>query len=937
MRRKIELYINGELADINTDALVLMNYKQSDASAPAAVYNSWSQNVALPRTSHNARIFGHIERTDRTTADGFNALIRTPFVIYNEKGEILESGYAKLNDITPLQYSLTLYGGLGGFLYGLMYNADGSKRSLADLVYTSGGDENELDFQITRVAVRDAWRQIADLETTDAKWDVINFAPAYNGLPSGDFDAKKAFVSTNCYGVDASREEGGVTYTSKRGHVLAELANEVDEWASGDLRSYLQRPVVRMKAVIDAICNTANNGGFSVNLDSSFFNEDNPYYDKTWLTLPRLDGIKIPTEMDSEHLTWSHYTSWQPYYMSSWPSSGSKGSATKYSIRAEFLPVAELKTALSSAGTRKMGYADLEWGDRLPQFECERVVVFAQLLAYDHTNTLIGGSKVVSIQSAIYRDDPHGTGAWPETITTQHAMELTDFVPLWNPTGELADIAGEEIIGDFSFEANVKEGTFTGDNVTLECEAYDVDHVAIYIAPNIHRYYSIIPPFPALPDRLYSNSAGSYDEIKGYTAREQPTDDNTIDYQSSGNVRSGVKLTKQTLLGGTDTPADYLLSYCKMFGLHLAYDSASKRIDILTRSNFFSGGVVDLEDRIDPTTIKSIPYYITSRWYDFVNPAEGSFADYYKSIHGKDYGMARINTGYEFNADHNDVLKDCIFKGAADVLHHNKFMVNIFQNDKVVPPPFIDGGQYTLWDASNNEQTFDIVTPSDDAAIHYLNESYKGYDWPLFSRAEFCDKDGKALEGKNVLLMYDMAGLGDNDSRYTLTDDSPLMMLYNGGQPCWLMGQQTILSNKPYTINEDGEDDSSWLYLPRFRRMMAGATTPMEVSHSLDMAIPQEVDIPAITIPSGVDVYSRGWEAYVNDRMNVDTKVVTCKVLLRGLGGVGQNLLRQFYYFGGSVWILNQIKNYILEGDSMTECEFIKVTDKANYNNGQNY
>ena len=161
MRRKYELYINGTLADIDIDVLVLMNYKQTDASSPATVFNAWSQSVALPRTSKNNVIFDHIFRDDHTTAVGkFNPLVRTPFVIYSDTGEILESGYLKLTDIDETQYTATLYGGLGGFLYGLMYNPDGSKRSLADLVYTPGGDEHEFDFKITRDAVhRDPLRR----------------------------------------------------------------------------------------------------------------------------------------------------------------------------------------------------------------------------------------------------------------------------------------------------------------------------------------------------------------------------------------------------------------------------------------------------------------------------------------------------------------------------------------------------------------------------------------------------------------------------------------------------------------------------------------------------------------------------------------------------------------------------------------------------------
>ena len=278
MRRKIELYINDTLADIATDALVLMNYKQTDATAPAAVYNSWSQSVVLPRTSKNNAIFDHIYRSDHVTVSGkFNALVRTPFTIYDEKGEILESGYLKLTDMTETQYNATLYGGLGGFLFGLMYNTDGTKRSLADLVYTEGGDEHEFDFKITRDAVRQAWRHLNGLETQNIPWHYINFAPCYNGIPGNGFNSKRAFCPVEgIYGVTGS--DSG--YTSRRGHVMVDLENNVDEWAANDLRSYQQRPVLRFRRVIDAICNSANNGGYTVNLDADFFKVANPYYSK---------------------------------------------------------------------------------------------------------------------------------------------------------------------------------------------------------------------------------------------------------------------------------------------------------------------------------------------------------------------------------------------------------------------------------------------------------------------------------------------------------------------------------------------------------------------------------------------------------------------------------------------------------------------------------
>ena len=99
--------------------------------------------------------------------------------------EILESGYCKLDSVTrkkgEIEYQISLFGGLGSFLYSLAYDAEGNKRSLASLDYL--GTENtdtELDFTINAENVAAAWNTDDYDGNIDSIWKVINFAPAYN-------------------------------------------------------------------------------------------------------------------------------------------------------------------------------------------------------------------------------------------------------------------------------------------------------------------------------------------------------------------------------------------------------------------------------------------------------------------------------------------------------------------------------------------------------------------------------------------------------------------------------------------------------------------------------------------------------------------------------------------------------------------------------------
>ena len=70
-----------------------------------------------------------------------------------------------------------------------------------------------------------------------------------------------------------------VTYTPRFGYAMGELGNDMTSLEMRDLRSWMQTPVLRIKSLIAACCDPTKNGGWTVNLDSNFFNSSNPYYE----------------------------------------------------------------------------------------------------------------------------------------------------------------------------------------------------------------------------------------------------------------------------------------------------------------------------------------------------------------------------------------------------------------------------------------------------------------------------------------------------------------------------------------------------------------------------------------------------------------------------------------------------------------------------------
>ena len=269
MRRKISLYVADNIVDLDDQSLILFNYTMEDLLNPTIVKNSYSHQITIKGTPNNNRLFGDIFRLDRvvtynggTLGTDFNPSQKTPFVIYNEMNEILESGYCKLDSVTrkkgEIEYQISLFGGLGSFIYSLAYDAEGNKRTLADLDYLgTDNTESELDFVIDANNVAAAWDTITSEGEIDNIWKVINFAPAYNGIPEGKFSADKALVVPSQVGLKDEITEGtgaeAVKYGLKNGYAMVNLSQKYDEWSVKDLRSYLQRPVFSIRAFLEAI------------------------------------------------------------------------------------------------------------------------------------------------------------------------------------------------------------------------------------------------------------------------------------------------------------------------------------------------------------------------------------------------------------------------------------------------------------------------------------------------------------------------------------------------------------------------------------------------------------------------------------------------------------------------------------------------------------
>lgn len=307
--RRLTLYIAGKRADLDDASFLLMNWTQDEASSPATVRNSYSQSVTLPATPANNAIFGYFWRPDRVTPDGgFDPLERTPFDLVADTGDRVSGGYLKLDSIATgpggvASYSVTLYGGLGGFFYAMTNRTDGQKRSLADMTWLVPGSEDDPlvpeqePVSLTAQTVRDAWNAI-DPEFTGTKspiFRLLNFAPCLNGIPTEGFDAKHAVywegnsTATQLYGLYTTLNGDGQLWQGADGGILITLPEGMTEWEMQDLRAYLQRPVLNLRQFLRSVAYSSKDTGYELVLDNATFGGADKWIDDVWLTLPLFD------------------------------------------------------------------------------------------------------------------------------------------------------------------------------------------------------------------------------------------------------------------------------------------------------------------------------------------------------------------------------------------------------------------------------------------------------------------------------------------------------------------------------------------------------------------------------------------------------------------------------------------------------------------------
>lgn len=538
----MELFIDNYQVDLENLLQPNFNYAFLDTYNPSSVKSSYSKTIKIPKSKSNlVKSRGDFEIRDN--------------------GRVLQKGYYVLDsetqEKTKAYYEITLYGQLGDFFYHL------SSGSLADLYYGWKGSrdvEDRFKIEWSNDYVYYSWNRPRD--SFEA-----NLVPIPCVTENKNFDYKKTVIEDKLFKVPS----GSSLIDGKYSLVETE---DSTTWLRQNFQTDMMPLGLRYSEIIKACTRPENNGGYTVNLDPSFFNDKNPYWKDLFVLFeqPAQDygnvtedysGFNLGSQVESGPSSFSKTVQVTPTANSEvWSVDGNSLVTTKSIISNKLH--AKFKPRLKPQGTRTTA-------DRTG---------FTTDLTFRVTNE---------------------DGEYRETTLTWNALtKLTYVQGLYEyPSGEI-DLT---IPRDWT---NIRISYTMSTRVPNPSQLLVVQSLQSYIPS-----FKVTMLYPGLSDKLTLNT--SYIDL------------NAVQYEYS-------QYTKKDLLGSSDTPLDYLLSFSKMFNLRFYQHPGSKIIDILSWDNWFTDKV-DIQDWIDYSNYQSIPKVSDSKELHFgIEPDKNTTVEEYLKV-----------------------------------------------------------------------------------------------------------------------------------------------------------------------------------------------------------------------------------------------------------------------------------------------------------------
>ena len=289
-------------------------------------------------------------------------------------------------------------------------------------------------------------------------------------------------------------------------------------------------------------------------------------------------------------------------------------------------------------------------------------------------------------------------------------------------------------------------------------------------------------------------------------------------YEIDPYVETGTVFTKKQLFSNTSSPASYLISYCKTYGIYIDVDYYNKTLVLTRLPHFFDRNKMNMlkVDLSKDMNITPLSFDKASYTFDYAE-GEGEFLKKYKDTYGIQYGSKKVNTGYRFDASTAPYIDNNIYRQGLDSIDQSIYyrypyaFRNSFGKDVlfIYPVGLMDEANlptYKLFNTDSSSNTSEIKSIDGEMKPHWYPGMYdeskdtvyvysiinSGYQFmnvwwgglrpniwqDSFPKLQFHSDDNKAVDGKNVLVRFDgfksssYGRINNNDDRTLWEEES---------------------------------------------------------------------------------------------------------------------------------------------------------------------
>lgn len=263
-------------------------------------------------------------------------------------------------------------------------------------------------------------------------------------------------------------------------------------------------------------------------------------------------------------------------------------------------------------------------------------------------------------------------------------------------------------------------------------------------------------PVNIVPEEFFSfiDSDGDYnffgiinDEMCQIDATFNENSARTGIYLKNTTGSNIIELTKSMLFANSDSPAKYLIDFCKMMNYRFVLDDLTKTIEIHTLDNYYKNNIKEIDDKVDLARDRNVKIINTkNKLIDFgLETPETYPVSLFNRISKDKFNLYHYNTGVEWNQDNTTLLNDLTYKNLIDWQQSS-----VFYNLKPqFPRPYITPTiSWTLFNTETDSiQKKEIITPGYGMQVSTLTETVD-----YMPKISLFDRDNKYVDSSNNLI-----------------------------------------------------------------------------------------------------------------------------------------------------------------------------------------